>query len=68
MAHDMFPSWANEAVNDLQAIHRPIDPARPHLRVTIGYSDGYGDLLTVVYLDIDGEHIGVTAYPAGRQT
>lgn len=49
-------------------MHRPIDPARPHLRVTTGFSTGYGDLLTVVYLDIGGECVGVTAYPAGGKT
>lgn len=64
-AHAMLPEWAHEAVNDPNAIEEPPDPAEPHKRVRTGYSEGYGDLVTVLYLDIDGTYYGFTAYPAG---
>lgn len=66
-AHNMLPEWAHEAVNDPNAIEEPEDPSKPHKRARTGYSETYGDLITVLYLDIDGTYYGFTAYPAGRK-
>lgn len=63
-ADDLRTQWTQEAVNDPEAVTDPIEAGTPYKRRTTGFSPGYGGLITVLYLDLDGHFEGITAYPA----
>jgi hypothetical protein len=66
-AAPLHPDWTQEAVNDPEAFDDPIDPKYPYRRARTGYSEGYGGLITVIYLDLDGDYYGITAYPSNAK-
>ncbi|MGI8646824.1 MAG: hypothetical protein ACR2JX_01125 [Mycobacteriales bacterium] len=63
-AQRIDPEWTQEAVNAPGAWTDAVDSSEPYKRRSTGYSPSYGDWLTVVYLDINGQLYGITAYPA----